>query len=73
MKGTITNSPGELSRVKFGDKITMYVVASQDDVHDGQLVSDKQLSLMKRDLQTAHQSKDSVILFIKKSEELSYI
>ena len=73
MKGTITNSPGELSRVKFGDKITMYVVASQDDVREGQLVSDKQLSSMKRDLQTAHQYKGSVILFIKKSEELSYI
>ena len=71
MKGIITNSPGELSRVKFGDKITMYVVVSQDDIREGQ--PDKQLSSMKRDIQTAHQHKDSVILFIKKSEELSYI
>ena len=63
-----------MSRVKFGDKITMYVVVSQDDAHDEfQLMSDKQLSSMKRDLQAAHQHKDSVILFIKKSEELSYL
>jgi hypothetical protein len=73
VKGTVTNSPSELSRVKFGDKIKMYMVVSQDDAQEGQLVSDKQLSSMKRDLQTAHQHKDSVILFIKKSEELSYI
>ena len=74
MKGTITNSPSELNRVKFGDKIIMYMVVSQDDPHDEfQLMSDKQLSSMKRDLQAAYQRKDSIILFLKKPEELSYI
>ena len=75
MKGTIADSPGELSRVKFGDKITMYVVASQDDhdIREGQLVSDKQQSSMRVDLQAAHRNKNHMILFIKKSEESSYI
>ena len=75
MKGTITDSPSDLSRVKFDDKITMYVVASQDDhdIREGQLVSDKQLSSTRVDLQAAHRNKNHVILFIKKSEESSYI
>ena len=73
MKGTVTNSPGELSRVKFGDKITMYVVASQDEIREGQLASDKQLPSMKLDLQAAYQNKNNVILFIKKSEDSSYM
>ena len=73
MKGAVTNSPGEVSRVKFGDKIKMYAVATRDEIQEGKVVSEKELSLMKRDLQAAHQHKDSVILFIKKSESVSYI
>ena len=73
MKGILKDSPGELSRVKFGDKITMYMRASREEIHDGQVASNKQLPLMKRDLQTAHLLKDSIILFIKKSEDVSYL
>ena len=73
MKGILTDSPGELSRVKFDDKITMYVVVSQDDVREGQLVNDKELSSVRLDIQAAHRNKNNVILFIKKSEESAYI
>ena len=40
---------------------------------EGQLVNDKQLSSMKRDLQTAHQAKNSIILFVKRPETITYI
>lgn len=73
MKGVVTNSPGDLSRVKFGDKIKMYAVATWDEIREVKVVTEKELSLMKRDLQAAHQRKDSVILFIKKSENVSHI
>ena len=73
MKGAVTNSPGEVSRVKFGDKIKMYAVATRDGIQEGKVVSEKELSLMKRDLQAAHQRKNSVILFIKKSDKVSHM
>ena len=73
MRGVVKDSSGYLSRVRFDDKITMYAVVSQDEIRDNHLVSDKQLSSMKLDLQTAHRNKNNVILFIKKSEDISFI
>ena len=72
MKGITKDSPGDLSRVKFDDQITMYVIASKDEIHESQLVNDKSLSSMKRDLQTAHQFKNNVILFIKRPEGITF-
>ena len=69
------NSPGDLSRVRFDDKIAMYAAVSQDEkeIQDNQLMSDKQLSSLKLDLQVAHRKKNNAILFIKKSEDITFI
>ena len=69
------DSPGDLSRVRFDDKIAMYVVVSRDDneIQDNQLMSDKQLSSLKLDLQMAHQKKNNIILFLKKSEDAAFL
>ena len=72
MKGITKDSPGDLSRVKFDDQITMYVIASKDEIHESQLVNDKSLSSMKRDLQTAHRFKNNVILFVKRPEGITF-
>ena len=72
MKGTLKDSPGDLSRLRFGDKIVMYAVASKDEIGKGQLVNEKQLALMKQDLQSAHQHKNNVILFVKRSDDVSF-
>jgi hypothetical protein len=68
VRGVVKDSPGDLSRVRFDDKIAMYVVVSQDEneIRDNQLMimSDKQLTSMKLDMQAAQ---NNVILFIKKT------
>ena len=63
------DSPGDLSRVRFDDKISKYMVVSQDN----QLMGDKQLSSLKLDLQAAHRKKNNVILFIERSEDATFI
>ena len=72
MKGVTKDSPGDLSRLQFDDQITMYAVASQEEISESQLVNDKSLSSMKRDLQTAHKLKNNVILFVKRPEGITF-
>ena len=67
----MTDSPADLSRLRFNDKIYMYVVASEVDESENCLVTDKSLAKMKDGLRKAHRNKRNIILFVQR--QISYI
>ena len=71
IKGVTKDSPADLSRVKFDDKICMYVVGSQDGLTPSQIVNKAGLTAIKKDLNNAQTSGWSVILFVQRG--ISYI
>ena len=71
VKSVINDSPADLSRLKFNDKIYMYVVVSEDGESENCVVTDKSLATMKFDLRKAHRNQRNVILFVER--QISFI
>ena len=71
VRGVSKHSPAYLSGIKFGDKICMYTMASQDEIGSNNLVSEKFQTAMIADFKKAHQNKKNVILFVHRPEPKS--
>ena len=64
--GASKGSPADICRLKFGDKIRMYALASPEGIQSSQSVSSKTLVQVKMDLEKAHRAKKNVILVVQR-------
>ena len=72
VRGVSKDSPADSSRMKYDDKVFMYVITSESEekVQESKLLSGASQSAVNTDLAKAHAGRNSVVLFVQKSKNL---